>query len=141
MALFFDENVNGKIGIYLDFAQIFQKPLDSLRGARFHWALSISKLTTDRNKMLRIRLQRHGSTHAPIYRLAICESSARRDGRFVEVIGSYNPSAKGKAVGLSVDLARADYWIKCGAQPSETVRSLIKRARKEAAAAEPAVAA
>lgn len=85
--------------------------------------------------MLRIRLQRHGSTHAPIYRLAVCESTARRDGRFVEVIGSYNPSPKGKAVGLAIDLARADYWIKCGAQPSETARSLIKRARKETVAA------
>lgn len=85
--------------------------------------------------MLRIRLQRHGSTHAPIYRIAVCENTARRDGRFVEILGSYNPSPKGKAIGLNVDLARADYWIKCGAQPSDTVRSLIKRARKETAAA------
>ncbi len=88
--------------------------------------------------MLRIRLQRHGSTHAPIYRIAVCENTARRDGRFVEILGSYNPSPKGKAVGLTLDVARADYWIKCGAQPSDTVRALIKRAKKEAEAVAPA---
>lgn len=85
--------------------------------------------------MLRIRLQRHGSTHAPIYRIVVCENTARRDGRFVEILGTYNPSPKGKAVGLTLNLDRADYWMKCGAQPSETARSLVKRARKEAAAA------
>ena len=90
--------------------------------------------------MLRIRLQRHGSTHAPIYRIAVCENTARRDGRFVEILGTYNPSPKGKAVGLTLDVARADYWLRCGAQPSDTARSLIKRARKEAAPA-PAPAA
>lgn len=85
--------------------------------------------------MLRIRLQRHGSVHAPIYRIAVCENTARRDGRFVEILGSYNPSPRGKAIGLTLNLERVDYWLKCGAQPSDTARSLIKRARKEAAAA------
>ncbi|MCD8284296.1 MAG: 30S ribosomal protein S16 [Opitutae bacterium] len=85
--------------------------------------------------MLRIRLQRHGSTHAPIYRIVVCERTSPRDGRFVEIVGTYNPSPSGKAVALAVKLDRVDYWTKCGAQPSETVRSLIKRARKEAAAA------
>ncbi|MBR5622059.1 MAG: 30S ribosomal protein S16 [Opitutales bacterium] len=85
--------------------------------------------------MLRIRLQRHGAAHAPNYRLVVCESTARRDGRFVEIVGSYNPAAKGKTEPLKVALDRVDYWLKCGAQPSETVASLIKRARKEVAAA------
>lgn len=85
--------------------------------------------------MLRIRLQRHGSVHAPMYRIAVCENTAPRDGRFVEIIGSYNPVPRGKDVGLAIKLDRADYWMKCGAQPSDTVRSLIKRARKEAASA------
>lgn len=91
--------------------------------------------------MLRIRLQRHGSTHAPIYRIAVCENTARRDGRFVEILGTYNPSPRGKAIGLTLDLERADHWLKCGAQPSDTARSLIKRARKETATAVEAPAA
>lgn len=85
--------------------------------------------------MLRIRLQRHGAAHAPNYRLVVCESTARRDGRFVEIVGAYNPAAKGNTQPLTVDLDRVDYWVKCGAQPSDTVRSLIKRARKEVTAA------
>lgn len=84
--------------------------------------------------MLRIRLQRHGSTHHPIYRLVVCESTARRDGRFVEIVGTYEPAAQGKAIPLTVNLERVDYWTKCGAQPSDTVRSLIKKARKAAEA-------
>lgn len=86
--------------------------------------------------MLRIRLQRHGSTHHPVYRLVVCESTSRRDGRFVEIVGSYEPSARGNSVPFSVKLERVDYWLKCGAQPSDTVRSLIKKARKAAAPAE-----
>ncbi|MDR0535711.1 MAG: 30S ribosomal protein S16 [Puniceicoccales bacterium] len=80
--------------------------------------------------MVRIRLQRHGSTHTPSYRLVATESTVRRDGRFVEILGSYNPTAKGKTPEVMLDLDRIDYWLGVGAQPSDTVRSLIKRYRK-----------
>jgi small subunit ribosomal protein S16 len=77
--------------------------------------------------MVRIRLQRHGSTHTPNYRLVATESSVRRDGRFVEILGSYNPTAKGKTPEVTINLDRVNYWLGVGAQPSDTARSLIKR--------------
>ena len=88
--------------------------------------------------MVRIRLQRHGSTHAPNYRLVAAEQTVRRDGSFIEILGFYNPTAKGKTSEVSVNLDRVDYWLSVGAQPSDTVRSLIKRSRKAAPAAEAA---
>jgi small subunit ribosomal protein S16 len=88
--------------------------------------------------MLRIRLQRFGTKNEPTYRLVVAEQSIRRDGRFVEVLGNYNPAARGKAIPLSINVERVDHWIKLGAQPSDTAKSLVKRAR--AAAAIPAKA-
>jgi len=85
--------------------------------------------------MVRIRLQRHGSTHNPNYRLVACEQTVRRDGRFIEVLGTYNPVAKGQSKPLELNLDRVDYWLGVGAQPSDTARSLIKRARKAVPAA------
>jgi small subunit ribosomal protein S16 len=79
---------------------------------------------------LRIRLQRGGSTHRPHYRMVVAESSARRDGRFVEIIGRYNPVAKKKEDELDLNLERIDYWMGVGAQPSDTARTLIKKYRK-----------
>ena len=87
---------------------------------------------------LKIRLQRHGSAHAPVYRVVVAESTARRDGRFVENIGVYNPKARGKDIPLRLDIERVDYWIKNGAQPTDTARSLIRQARKAAIAEAPA---
>jgi small subunit ribosomal protein S16 len=83
---------------------------------------------------LRIRLQRHGASHAPVYRVVVTESTHRRDGRHAEVLGHYNPKARGQDVELKLNLERADYWMGVGAQPSETARSLINRARREAGA-------
>ncbi|MDR2863953.1 MAG: 30S ribosomal protein S16 [Puniceicoccales bacterium] len=81
--------------------------------------------------MVRIRLQRHGSTHAPNYRLVACESTTRRDGRFIEILGTYTPrAATGKQVAINLNLDRVEHWLSVGAQPSDTARSLIKRARK-----------
>lgn len=82
---------------------------------------------------LKIRLQRHGSTHNPVYRVVVAESAARRDGKFVETIGMYNPSPRGKDIDSKLDLARADYWVSVGAQPSDTVKALIKKAKASAA--------
>ena len=87
---------------------------------------------------LKIRLQRHGSRHAPVYRVVVAESLNRRDGRHNEVLGFYNPRARGKDVELKLDIERVDYWVKNGAKPTDTARYLINRTRREAAAADKA---
>jgi small subunit ribosomal protein S16 len=79
--------------------------------------------------MLRIRLQRFGTKNEPTFRLVVAEQHIRRDGRFVELLGNYNPRPRGKATELNIDVALADAWIKKGAQPSDTAKTLIKRAR------------
>ena len=73
-----------------------------------------------------IRLKRVGAKKAPVYRIVVADSRCPRDGRFIEEIGYYNPISE--PVELKVDLAKADEWIKKGAQPSDTVRGLLKKA-------------
>ena len=76
--------------------------------------------------MVRIRLRRVGRKKTPVYRIVVADVRSPRDGRFIETIGHYNPrQAEG---GLEVDSARADYWLDVGAQPSDTVRSLLRKA-------------
>jgi small subunit ribosomal protein S16 len=75
--------------------------------------------------MLSIRLRRTGSTKRPYYRVVVADSRAWRDGRFVEVLGHYDPRRDPALV--SIDPQRARFWIERGARPSETVRSLLKR--------------
>ncbi|MGE0625433.1 MAG: 30S ribosomal protein S16 [Pseudomonadales bacterium] len=84
--------------------------------------------------MVTIRLARHGSKKNPFYHITVAERAARRDGRFVERLGFYNPVAKGLSEKLRVDLDRVDYWLGVGAMPSDVVKSLIAQARKHAAA-------
>ncbi|MEI6350789.1 MAG: 30S ribosomal protein S16 [Verrucomicrobiota bacterium] len=80
-----------------------------------------------------IRLRREGALNRPYYRIVVTDARSPRDGKFIEHIGNYDPK---KAENNSeIDLARVDYWVGCGAQPSDTVRSLIKKARKAAPAA------
>lgn len=75
----------------------------------------------------RIRLRRTGRRKLPIYRIVIADKEAPRDGRFIEVIGTYQPKAEdGKQVTLDADKARA--WLAKGATPTETVESILKRA-------------
>lgn len=83
---------------------------------------------------LKIRLQRHGASHRPFYRMVVTEALARRDGRFVEVLGTYEPQAKRPEDELKVKLDRVDYWKSVGAKPTDTVASLIRKARREAPA-------
>ena len=78
--------------------------------------------------MVRMRLKRVGATNSPVYRIVVADNRSPRDGKFIEELGTYWPLKKGQNVNL--DLERADYWIKAGAQPSETVASFIKKARK-----------
>ena len=87
--------------------------------------------------MVTIRLARHGAKKNPFYHITVADRAASRDGRFVERVGFYNPVAQGQAEVLRVDLARVDHWLSVGAQPSDMVKKLIKKARALA----PAVAA
>lgn len=89
---------------------------------------------------LRIRLQRHGNRHNPFYRVVVAENTARRDGRYVELLGTYDPGNKNEGLQRKLNLERADYWLKVGAQPTDTVRSLIRKARKDQPATETAEA-
>ena len=78
--------------------------------------------------MLSIRLRRAGATRKPHYRVVVADSREPRDGRFVEVVGHYDPR-KDPAV-VKIDTERTEYWIGKGAQPSDTVRSLLKQQEK-----------
>ena len=87
---------------------------------------------------LKIRLQRHGASHRPFYRLVVTEATARRDGRFVEVLGTYEPQAKRANEEVKLKLDRIDYWKSVGAKPTDTAASLIRKARREIPAEEAA---
>lgn len=79
--------------------------------------------------MLRIRLTRRGAKKSPYYRVVVTEKSSPRDGRFKEIVGHYNPAQE--PVQLRLDLERVDHWVKIGAQPTRTVKTLIKRVRAQ----------
>ena len=76
--------------------------------------------------MVKIILRRIGAKKAPFYRIVVADSRYPRDGRFIEEIGTYNPVVN--PAELKVDVDRAQAWIKTGAQPTETVRDLLKKA-------------
>ena len=80
-----------------------------------------------------IRLRREGSLNNPYYKVVIADQRSPRDGKFIELVGNYDPKKAGD--NANIDLARIDYWMQNGAQPSDTVRSIIKKARKKATAA------
>lgn len=75
---------------------------------------------------VKIRLRRMGAKKSPFYRIVVADSRFPRDGRFIEEIGYYNPVEN--PAELKVDVDRAQAWIKTGAQPTETVRDLLKKA-------------
>jgi small subunit ribosomal protein S16 len=81
---------------------------------------------------VKIRLKRIGAKNTPIYRIVVADGRSPRDGKFIEEIGTYWPQKKSEKVKL--DLARAQYWVGKGAQPSETVASFIKKAARTVAA-------
>lgn len=82
--------------------------------------------------MVIVRLARGGSKKRPFYSINVCDSRCRRDGRFIERIGYYNPMAAGQAVRLNVNQERLAYWQSQGAQLSETVARLVKGAKAAA---------
>jgi small subunit ribosomal protein S16 len=88
--------------------------------------------------MVAIRLRRAGSKKRPFFRIVVTDSRAARDSRFVEILGHYNPRSKPAVV--DVDKDRVSYWIKKGAQPSDSVRTLIARYVTAKPVAEPMAA-
>jgi len=82
-----------------------------------------------------IRLRREGAKNRPYYKIVVADSRSPRDGKFIEIIGTYDPKTPGNNSSLKVE--RAEYWISKGAQPSDTVRSLIKKNKKVTTAAKP----
>lgn len=76
--------------------------------------------------MVKIRLRRLGAKKSPFYRIVVADSRYPRDGRFIEEIGTYNPMTAEAAV--SINAERAQEWIKNGAQPTDTVRGILKKA-------------
>ena len=76
--------------------------------------------------MVKIRLRRMGAKKAPYYRIVVADSRCPRDGRCIEEIGTYNPLTEPAAI--TVDVEKAQTWIKNGAQPTDTVRGLLKNA-------------
>jgi small subunit ribosomal protein S16 len=79
-----------------------------------------------------IRLRRTGTTRKPAYRVVVADSRAARDGKFIEVLGHYNPLTNPPTIKIEVEKAQA--WIAKGAQPSNTVKHLLARARTAAGA-------
>jgi small subunit ribosomal protein S16 len=82
---------------------------------------------------VRIRLKRIGARNQPAFRIVVADARSPRDGRFIEELGSYDPKRPG--TNFTLNLARADYWLSKGAQPSETVASFIKKAKRAASEA------
>lgn len=75
--------------------------------------------------MVKIRLRRLGAKKAPFYRIVVADSRFPRDGRFIEEIGTYNPLTDPATI--TVDAARVQEWISKGAQPTDTVRAILKK--------------
>lgn len=80
-----------------------------------------------------IRLRREGARNHPFYRVTVADQRSPRDGKFIELIGHYDPKKTGE--NFKLNLPRAEYWLSVGARPSQTVMSIINKTRKNAAAA------
>src|SRR5438552_15024243 len=79
-----------------------------------------------------IRLRREGALNRPYFKVVVTDKRSPRDGKFIEIVGTYDPKKPGLNSTLKLD--RIEHWISKGAQPSDTVRSLIKKNRKQASA-------
>jgi small subunit ribosomal protein S16 len=82
--------------------------------------------------MVSIRLSRAGAKKSPFYHLVVTDSRNRRDGRYIERLGYFNPVGKEHEENLRIDLDRVDYWLNRGARPSDRVAALLKASRKSA---------
>ena len=86
-----------------------------------------------------IRLRREGALNRPYFKVVVADKRSPRDGKFIEIVGTYDPKKRGN--NSTLKLERVEYWISKGAQPSDTVRSLIKKNKNPEAAAKKAAAA
>jgi small subunit ribosomal protein S16 len=84
--------------------------------------------------MVTIRLARGGAKKAPFYNVVVTDSRNRRDGRYIERLGFFNPVARGQEEPLRLSLERIDHWLNNGAQMTDRVKSLVKTAQKQATA-------
>ena len=82
--------------------------------------------------MVVIRLARFGKKHSPRYRITVADSRRWLGGRFIEVIGHYNPTPQGQEKEFSVDMEKVQSWIAKGAQPSERLKSLMRKSQTKA---------
>lgn len=80
--------------------------------------------------MVVIRLARFGTKHVPRYRVTVADQKYGAKGRFLEVVGQFNPNPQGQDKELLLDIEKINHWMKRGAQPTERVRSLIRKAEK-----------
>ncbi len=80
--------------------------------------------------MVSIRLSRAGAKKSPFYHLVVTDSRNRRDGRYIERLGFFNPVGKDHEENLRIDIERVDFWVNQGARPSDRVTSLLKKHRK-----------
>ncbi len=80
--------------------------------------------------MVALRLSRQGTKDRPYYKIVAVDSRKRRDGRPIEQLGTYNPMVEG--VNFTIDIEKTEKWLSSGAQPSDTVKSIIKKAQKQA---------
>jgi small subunit ribosomal protein S16 len=78
-----------------------------------------------------IRLKREGAKNHPYYKIVVADQRSPRDGKFIEIIGTYDPKKKDE--NYSIQLERAEYWVGVGARPSQTVGSIITKAKKKVA--------
>ena len=90
----------------------------------------LSKGRQRRNSVVTIRLARHGGKKNPFYHITVAEKRAKRDGRFIERVGFYNPISRGEGERLRLNLERVDHWLAMGAQPTARVAQLIRQWRK-----------
>src|SRR6478752_5991675 len=87
------------------------------RSTKHHWREEMA---------VKIRLRRVGRKKAPMYRIVVADSKSPRDGKFIEIVGQYQPRTGDKAINLDSD--RVNHWLNVGAQPTDTVRSLLRKA-------------
>lgn len=80
--------------------------------------------------MVRIRLARHGAKKRPFYRIVVADQESRRDGRFIEIVGTYDPLKEPADVTLKNE--RVEYWLGQGAKPTDTVKSILKMEKETA---------
>ncbi len=90
-----------------------------------HWP-ALNPLSERFEMAVKIRLRREGRKKTPMYRIVVADSKAPRDGRFIEIIGQYQPRGGENAINLKAD--RVEHWLNVGALPTDTVRSLLRRA-------------